>query len=341
MACKRTFASKAALPRTVDDLKHIHGIGPIIEKRLHGAGIYTFAQIASLSPEEITSRMPKLSVNQVKKLGWISQARKLAPIRGKPVCKKEAAIAVSRQHYENFTFEFLLDEKNKIHRLRMVHVQSGDVDTWAEWNTERLMAFLAWHTGACLPCAKPVMPTTPKTEHLPAPATSPSPPSRVIEEITSLPQIPVPIGHPSPEAAHPQLSPPPASTKTSSQIHLLEWKTLLAGTNQPVRDLFHDQAFDVRLMLDLSNTSLPGEPQLDFTTKLYAKKMGGGPHQLVSETQITVPYSKTVNLTIRGIALSQGLYRLEALLTLIPTEASLIATHRMEAVFPGGLLQIY
>lgn len=36
-----------------DDLKLLRGVGPTIEKRLNNAGIYTFAEIARLTPEEI------------------------------------------------------------------------------------------------------------------------------------------------------------------------------------------------------------------------------------------------------------------------------------------------
>jgi predicted RecB family nuclease len=38
---------------TSDDLKVIRGIGPNLERRLHGAGIHTFQQLAELSVEQL------------------------------------------------------------------------------------------------------------------------------------------------------------------------------------------------------------------------------------------------------------------------------------------------
>jgi predicted flap endonuclease-1-like 5' DNA nuclease len=40
-------------PQTEDDLKRINGIGPVFAERLHAGGIYSFAQLATLSPERI------------------------------------------------------------------------------------------------------------------------------------------------------------------------------------------------------------------------------------------------------------------------------------------------
>jgi predicted flap endonuclease-1-like 5' DNA nuclease len=37
-----------------DNLKAIRGIGPVIERRLNQAGIYTFEEMAQLTPDELT-----------------------------------------------------------------------------------------------------------------------------------------------------------------------------------------------------------------------------------------------------------------------------------------------
>ena len=41
-----------AAPEDPDDLKRIKGVGPKMEQALHGAGIYHYAQIARLGPQE-------------------------------------------------------------------------------------------------------------------------------------------------------------------------------------------------------------------------------------------------------------------------------------------------
>jgi predicted flap endonuclease-1-like 5' DNA nuclease len=40
-----------------DDLKLINGIGPALEKRLNDTGIYTFADLVQLTPEELEARL--------------------------------------------------------------------------------------------------------------------------------------------------------------------------------------------------------------------------------------------------------------------------------------------
>ena len=152
MARKRKTASRVASSRVADDLKLINGIGPAFEKKLHKAGIRTFAQLAKKSPAEVATHLPNLSASQIRKQGWNLQARKLASRTGNTRSgKNKSAVSTTRQHYENFTVEFLLNDKNKLRRLRIMHVQSGDVETWAKWKVEEVSHFLARHTGAQFP----------------------------------------------------------------------------------------------------------------------------------------------------------------------------------------------
>lgn len=152
MTRKRNAASRVASSRVADDLKLITGIGPAFEKSLHDAGIRTFAQLAKQSPEDVATHIPNLSASQIRKQGWVLQARKLASKKTRSkTLKKKSTVPTTTQHYENFTLEFLLNEKNKLRRLRIMHVQSGDVETWANWKQEEVSHFLARHTGARIP----------------------------------------------------------------------------------------------------------------------------------------------------------------------------------------------
>jgi hypothetical protein len=337
MVNKRFTASKTVHPQRADDLKLIHGIGPAIEKHLHAEGLRTFTQIEKLSAEVIAGFVPNVSANQIHRQGWIRQARRFATEKaGKGSRKKVAAASTSRQHYENFTFEFLLDEKYKIHRIRMIHVQSGDMDTWTEWNPDRLITFLAWHTGARLPNLQPAMSAHPDKTHI-TPSIPPfiQPPEGVKSSESKPQEQFLKAGNPQ-NITYRQEAFPPAPIQPLSQLHLLEWKTWLSNTDQPISTLPHGQAFDVGLTLDLSNVPLAGESQLYFTIKLYAKRMGNGCRELVNETQSTVPNSNIVNLAVRDIALPQGLYRLETIVTL-----TLNRGNSLDSAFRGGLLQVY
>ncbi len=62
-----------------DDLKKLSGVGPAIEKKLHEAGITTFAQIAAWTDEDIAAMDEKLSFKgRIQREGWVEQAKKLA-----------------------------------------------------------------------------------------------------------------------------------------------------------------------------------------------------------------------------------------------------------------------
>jgi large subunit ribosomal protein L21 len=62
-----------------DNLKKITGIGPALEKKLNGAGITTFAQIAALTETEVAALEEQLSLaGRFEKDGWIEQAKELA-----------------------------------------------------------------------------------------------------------------------------------------------------------------------------------------------------------------------------------------------------------------------
>ncbi len=101
-------------PSMADDFRKIQGIGPVVDGRLHKAGIHTYAELASLSPVKLAARIPGLSPGQIDGQDWIGQAWKLSSKKTKAKAhKKTTTLSVSRQHYENFTVEFLLDEKKK------------------------------------------------------------------------------------------------------------------------------------------------------------------------------------------------------------------------------------
>ncbi|MCP5037935.1 MAG: 50S ribosomal protein L21 [Rhodobacteraceae bacterium] len=75
-------AAKKAAPKAeagADDLKTLSGVGPALEKKLHAAGVTTFAQIAAWTPDDVTAMDEKLSFKgRIDREGWIDQAKKLA-----------------------------------------------------------------------------------------------------------------------------------------------------------------------------------------------------------------------------------------------------------------------
>lgn len=59
-----------------DDLKELSGVGPALEKKLHAAGVTSFAQIAAWGPDEIAEFDEKLSFKgRIEREDWIGQAK--------------------------------------------------------------------------------------------------------------------------------------------------------------------------------------------------------------------------------------------------------------------------
>ncbi len=72
-------APKKAAKAEADDLKQLSGVGPALEKKLHEAGVTTFAQIAAWGEAEIAEFDEKLSFKgRIEREGWVEQAKELA-----------------------------------------------------------------------------------------------------------------------------------------------------------------------------------------------------------------------------------------------------------------------
>ena len=75
-------AEKKAAPKAAagaDDLKKLSGVGPALEKKLHEAGITSFAQIAAWTDADIAEFDEKLSFKgRIEREGWVAQAKDLA-----------------------------------------------------------------------------------------------------------------------------------------------------------------------------------------------------------------------------------------------------------------------
>ena len=67
------------VPENKDDLKQISGVGPALEDRLNKLGVYTFAQVASWTPDQIAWIDDSLSFKgRVERDDWVGQAELLA-----------------------------------------------------------------------------------------------------------------------------------------------------------------------------------------------------------------------------------------------------------------------
>lgn len=70
-------------PERADDLKLVSGVGPKLEQVLNGLGVWTFAQVAGWTPEEIAWVDDYLAFSgRIERDGWLKQAAALAEKAG-------------------------------------------------------------------------------------------------------------------------------------------------------------------------------------------------------------------------------------------------------------------
>jgi large subunit ribosomal protein L21 len=78
----KAAAPAAAAPAAAagaDDLKQLSGVGPALEKKLHAAGVTSFAQIAAWTEADVAAMDEQLSFKgRIEREGWIAQAAELA-----------------------------------------------------------------------------------------------------------------------------------------------------------------------------------------------------------------------------------------------------------------------
>jgi len=60
-----------------DDLKEISGVGPFLEKKMHAIGIYTFAQVARFTPEDVdkVNDIIEFFPGRIERDNWVGQAK--------------------------------------------------------------------------------------------------------------------------------------------------------------------------------------------------------------------------------------------------------------------------
>jgi large subunit ribosomal protein L21 len=78
-AAAKKSAPKAKAAAGADDLKQLSGVGPALEKKLHAAGVTSFAQVAAWTDADAEEFGEKLSFKgRIEREGWIDQAKALA-----------------------------------------------------------------------------------------------------------------------------------------------------------------------------------------------------------------------------------------------------------------------
>jgi hypothetical protein len=178
MATEKIRRLENSAPLAEGEFWRITGIGEATEQRLHAAGIDTFERLGSLSPEDIASILTgQVGVKErAARQDWTSQARRFAYDLKAMAKRAETADSTESQHYESFLFELLIEDDRSIKRTKITRVRDGEKTSWAGWDSER---FLDW-IAAQAELSRELF-AAPQPAHVPAAVeTSPAPVSGAI-----------------------------------------------------------------------------------------------------------------------------------------------------------------
>jgi len=88
--------TKMRKPSRPDDLKEISGIGPGIEKKLNGMGVWSFGQIAEWKKPQVDNVNQTLSFSgRIQREEWVKQAKRLAKASSAPATKTKTRSAAT------------------------------------------------------------------------------------------------------------------------------------------------------------------------------------------------------------------------------------------------------
>jgi hypothetical protein len=319
----------AAIPLGADDFTRIRGISPKNANRLYEAGILTFAKLANMSPNEIIARIGALhgvTVESVTKRDWIGQARELS---SKMVDATESSAADS-QLRADFAVKLQLNNDNTVSQTHVMHMQSGGEAIWDGLVGERLIDFFAQRANLSL--AGPEANAVAVIEAAPLSIESEGESEGVTKGMSKK----------AAEVATKTTTiarPPAVAGELIGRARLRDLALAQAQAPHYTRAISSGKPFDVRLLLDLSEIKSPQDAPLDYAAAIYAKSLGSQGNYKVGEIRGTAKPVDEVALKYEGAILPQGVYRLQATVTLtLPSTSNgaLTSSHYLDC----GLLQV-
>lgn len=309
------MASKR-IPSGADNFIRIKGINRAVERRLHEAGIATYAKLASLTPHDLSAILVDLNgvtTKRIIKEHWINQARELSLLpasagAGVETISQENLPAAKNKGLSSFVVELLLDEKGGTKRTKVMDVDNGIEDGWDGWQERRLLDFIVERTGLCLPAPEDDLPRATPAEQTPeakiTPDVIPSESTKAGLDSSAEPRTTVP-----PQAIEMAISADrPAFQRSASMPAQAKAVSGMLCANQP---------FAVHLALDHTGIASLKMRALSYKANIYAKSLKGALRQSVGEADGQLEPTDTATIIIKGNPLPQGFYRLQAVVGLL------------------------
>jgi len=290
-----------------DDFTRISGVGKVFDRRLHQAGVNSYADLAALNPEGIASRLaePAVRPGRIGGEDWTGQAARLAEeatageartaaenaedaedaedavapsAAGAPAGSPEASSAVDATglHYQSFVVRILLRESDgRVASTTVQHVGSGAERRWPGLNKPDLLDFISAYL--------------------------------------------------SPAAAAPVVQP---SSSPPGDVPLTLARDLRVPRAQ--------EPFTVSISLDLTEVEPPAEPPVRFSAIVLARPLSRAAAQVVSRENGIVSGGAPV-IKLHSAGLPGGTYRLEAVVELIESHGR---RRGLVASVEGGILVV-
>jgi hypothetical protein len=338
-----------------DDFTRISGIGKALDRRLHQAGVNTYADLAGLNPEEIAALLAEPVAVRPGRIGdedWTGQAARLAEEAatagtgaaageardvvtpaGRGVCAdspEPPAADATGLHYQSFVVRILLHESDgRIASTTVQHVGSGTERRWPGLDKPALLDFISAFLSPDPAAALPARPSDGPGENRGPEVPAPRPPG---EQAVQLEEEPV--GRPahaeaaSRVAAEGSASPPPASSSMPGEVSL----TVARDPRVPRSG----EPFKVSITLDLTDVETPAEARVRFSAIVLARPLNGAAPQVVSQGKGIIP-ADTPLITLHSAGLPAGTYRLEAMVELIESHGR---ARDLVASMEGGILVV-
>lgn len=147
-----------------DDMQKITGIGAALAARLADAGVTTYRELASHTPQRLAA-LTRVPSAKIVSQDWTGQARQLA---GSALTEPEG-----QQTYATFHVELLIDADSTVRRTKTRHFQTDTEDSWPGWDDHRLIAVIrrkaALGAAAAEPPPGPSGPPAPPPIHAEGP----------------------------------------------------------------------------------------------------------------------------------------------------------------------------
>jgi hypothetical protein len=324
-----------------DDFTRISGIGKVFERRLREAGVKSYADLAVLSPEEISSLLAEVIAvrpERIRDEDWTGQAARLA--EGAAEARTAAAAEDTGEageagdvgtpappvvstsspepqtgngtglYYQSFVVRILLRESDgRITSTTVQHVGSGTERRWPGLDQPALLEFISAYLSSGAPA-----PTPPGAQAVPpveGPVIAPAH-AEAAEDMAA--------GNSAPSL--------PGSSPMHGEVSL----TLGKDPRVPRSG----EPFTVSITLDLTGVEPPAESRVGFSAVVLARPLSGAAPQVVSQGKGIIPADAPL-ITLHSPGLPAGTYRLEGVVELIETQGR---SRNLAASMEGSIMVV-